>query len=70
VIYVLGFYGVIPLFLIHYMRVLGRNSWFLPICVAAGMTVFCIFFFDIAMRIVLLKGYLEPLFMPLYDIFL
>ena len=28
------------------------------------------FFFDVAMRIVLPKGYSEPLFIPLYDLFL
>ena len=70
VIYVLGFYGAIPLFLIYYMRFLGRHPWVMTLCVAAGMTVFCFFFFDIAMRIVLPKGILEPLFIPLYDIFL
>lgn len=70
VIYFLGFYGAIPLFLIYYMRFLGRHRWWVTLTVAAGMTVFCFFFFDIAMRIVLPKGYLEPLFIPLYDIFL
>lgn len=70
VIYVLGFYGAIPLFLIYYMRFLGRHRWVVTLSVAVGMTVFCFFFFDIAMRIVLPKGYLEPLFIPLYDIFL
>jgi len=34
------------------------------------MPIVSFFFFDIAMRIVLPKGYLEPLFIPLYDIFL
>jgi hypothetical protein len=32
--------------------------------------VFSFFFFDIAMRIVLPKALTEPLFLPLYDIFL
>ncbi|MBT5072578.1 MAG: tripartite tricarboxylate transporter TctB family protein [Kordiimonadaceae bacterium] len=70
VIYVLGFYGAIPLFLIYYMRFLGNHTWKLTGMISVGMPVFCFFFFDIAMRIVLPKGYLEPLFIPLYEIFL
>ncbi len=70
IIYVLGFYGAIPAFLIYYMRFLGRHKWVLTLSVSFGMTIFCFFFFDIAMRIVLPKGYLEPLFIPLYEIFL
>jgi putative tricarboxylic transport membrane protein len=67
---VLGFYGAILIFLIYYIRFLGRHSWGTTLAIAIGMPVFSFFFFDIAMRIVLPKGYLEPLFIPLYDIFL
>jgi len=38
--------------------------------ISTTLPVISFFFFDIAMRIVLPKGYLEPLFIPLYDIFL
>lgn len=65
-----GFYGAIFVFLIYYIRFLGRHSWFLTLSVAISMPVVSFFFFDIAMRIVLPKGYLEPLFLPLYEIFL
>ena len=65
-----GFYGAIFVFLIYYIRFLGRHSWFLTLSVAITMPVVSFFFFDIAMRIVLPKGYLEPLFIPLYEIFL
>ena len=69
-IHVVGFYGAIPLFLIYYIRFLGRHSWRMTVSIAAVVPVVTFFFFDVAMRIVLPKGYLEPLFIPLYDIFL
>jgi len=69
-IHVVGFYGAIPIFMIYYMKFLGRHTWLLTLMVAVSLTVICFFFFDIAMRIVLPKGYLEPLFIPLYDLFL
>lgn len=69
-IHIIGFYGAILVFMFYYMRFLGRHGWGLTSMVAIGLVVFSFFFFDIAMRIVLPKGYLEPLFIPLYDIFL
>ena len=41
----------------------------MTLSIATAVPVVC-FFFDIAMRIVLPKGYSEPLFIPLYDNFL
>ena len=69
-IQVIGFYGAIPLFLFYYIHFLGRHALSTAIAVSVSVPVFCFFFFDIAMRIVLPKGYLEPLFIPLYAIFL
>jgi hypothetical protein len=69
-IHVVGFYGAMPTFMIYYMKYIGRHGWFATIAVSISLTVICFFFFDIAMRIVLPKGYLEPLFIPLYDMFL
>ena len=69
-IHIVGFYGAIVLFMVYYMRFLGRHSWMLSLTVGVSLTVICFFFFDIAMRIVLPKGYSEPLFIPLYEIFL
>ena len=66
----IGFYGAIPLFMIYYMKFLGRHGWFVTMSIAVLLPFFSFFFFDIAMRIVLPKGYLEPLFIPLYDLFL
>ena len=69
-IQVIGFYGGIFVFLLYYLLFLGRHRAVLSLAVAVAVPVFCFFFFDVAMRIVLPKGYLEPLFIPLYDIFL
>jgi hypothetical protein len=56
--------------MIYYVRFLGRHSWWATLSIAIGLVVTSFFFFDIAMRIVLPKGLSEPLFIPLYDIFL
>ncbi|UUX50342.1 tripartite tricarboxylate transporter TctB family protein [Nisaea acidiphila] len=69
-VHFIGVYGAVPVFLLFYLRVLGRHTWRLTVPVAVSAPVVIFFFFDVAMRIVLPKGYLEPLFYPLYDIFL
>jgi putative tricarboxylic transport membrane protein len=38
--------------------------------ISISTPIITFFFFEIALRIVLPKGYTEPLFYPLYDIFL
>ena len=65
-----GFYAAILAFMIYYVRFLGRHSWWATLSIAFGLVIACFFFFDIAMRIVLPKGLSEPLFIPLYEIFL
>ncbi len=66
----LGFYIGIFLFLVYYLRFLGSHAWRRTLLISTLTPVFCFFFFDVAMRIVLPKGISEPLFLPLYDIFL
>jgi len=65
-----GFYGAIFLFMMYYLLVIGRHSLGATLAISVALPVVSFFFFDVAMRIVLPKGYLEPLFIPLYDIFL
>jgi hypothetical protein len=65
-----GFYAAILAFMIYYVRFLGRHSWWATLSIACGLVIACFFFFDIAMRIVLPKGLSEPLFIPLYELFL
>ena len=69
-VHVIGVYGSVPLFMIFYMRFMGRHPWktVLPIALATPVVTFL--FFEIALTITLPKGYTEPLFYPLYDIFL
>lgn len=67
---VIGMYAAMALFLFYYLFALGRHRVGTSLAVALGAPVFCFFFFDVAMRIPLPKGYSEPLFLPLYDIFL
>ncbi len=69
-VYGVGMYGAMALFLLYYIFVLGRHPFLTALAIALGAPVATFFFFDVAMRIVLPKGYLEPLFIPLYDIFL
>ena len=65
-----GFYAAILAFMIYYVRFLGRHSWWATLSIAFGLVIACFFFFAIAMRIVLPKGLSEPLFIPLYELFL
>ncbi len=69
-IHVIGMYGAMFVFLMYYICLLGRHQWITGLLISTAAPVFTFFFFDVAMRIVLPKGYLEPLFIPLYDIFL
>ena len=69
-VHLVGMYGAIPVFLVYYIRYIGHHSWTATLLIAIISPVTVFFFFDIAMRIVLPKGYLEPLFLPLYDMFL
>lgn len=69
-IHFIGMYGAMTVFLIYYLAFLGRHNWITTLSISLGAPVVTFFFFDVAMRIVLPKGYLEPLFIPLYDIFL
>lgn len=67
----IGFYGAIFVFMIYYVYLLGRNPLPVALGIAVALPVICFFFFDVAMRIVLPKGFLlEDLFIPLYAIFL
>ncbi len=68
--HVIGVYGALPLFLIFYLRVMGRHSWRLTLITMTAVPVTTFFFFEIALKITLPKGYTEPLFYPLYKIFL
>ncbi len=69
-IHIIGVYFALPLFLMFYLRFLGKHSWPLTASVAVAAPVFTFFFFEIALLKTLPKGFTEELFYPLYDIFL
>jgi hypothetical protein len=65
----IGIYGSLPLFLIFYLRFLGKHSWRLTTLLAISIPVVIFFFFEITLKIILPKGITEPLFLPLYKMF-
>ena len=69
-VHFIGMYGSILVFMFYYLHFLGRHRLTTTLAISLGAPVVTFFFFDVAMRIVLPKGYLEPLFIPLYAIFL
>jgi hypothetical protein len=66
----IGVYGALPLFLLFYIRFLGKHSWRLTAALTVGIPVVTFYFFEITLKIILPKGITEPLFIPLYKIFL
>ncbi len=65
----IGIYGALPLFLIFYLRFLGKHSWRLTTTLTIAIPVLIFYFFEITLKIILPKGITEPLFIPLYKIF-
>jgi hypothetical protein len=68
-IHFIGVYFAIPLYLIFYMRFLGRHGWRLTGSIAVLTPIVTFLLFEIALQITLPKGWTEPLFYPLYDLF-
>ncbi len=66
----IGIYGALPLFLVFYLRFLGKHSWGLTMTLAVVIPVVIFYFFEITLKIILPKGITEPFFIPLYKIFL
>ena len=69
-IYFVGVYVAIPLFFVFYIRLVGRQSWLTTGLIAGLSPIVIFFFFEVGLRILLPKGMTEPLFYPLYKIFL
>lgn len=66
--HVIGVYFAILLFLLFYLRFMGRHSWTLTLSLSLIAPVATFFFFEAALRILLPKGITEPLFYPLYTL--
>lgn len=65
----IGIYGALPLFLLFYLRFMGKHSWKLTTTLAISIPMFIFYFFEVTLKIILPKGITEPLFIPLYKIF-
>ena len=67
---IVSMYGAIAIFLLYYVKFLGRHSWFLTLILAIGLPIGFFFFFEGAMRITMPTGmsFTEPVFNVLYDI--
>lgn len=64
-----GAYVAIFVFMMVYIGIIGKHSWPLTTAVSIAMPVFIFFLFEAGMKILLPKGMTEPLFLPLYRIF-
>lgn len=64
----IGMYIAVFLFMIAFVRFLGRHSWFMTMCLAIGAPIVMFVLFEWALSTSLPKGISEPLFYPLYDL--
>jgi hypothetical protein len=67
---VISMYGAIAVFLLYYLRFLGRHSWALSLTLALATPLVFFFFFEGAMRITMPTGmsFTDPVFDVLYEI--
>lgn len=64
-----GSYISIPLFMFWYLRIFGQHGWSVVAPLTLLTPVFLFFFFEVTLKILLPKGWTEPLFIPLYAAF-
>ncbi len=65
----IGVYGALPLFLLFYLKFMGRHGWPLSVGLALSIPVITFLFFEIMLKITLPKGITEELFYPIYPLF-
>ena len=63
-----GIYVALFLFLLFYLRFVGRHSWTLTSVLMIALPVFIFCLFEWALKIPLPKSVTEPLFYPIYDL--
>jgi len=63
-VHVISMYGAMFVFLLYYLRFLGRHTWALTVTLAVSIPVVFFFFFEALMRVTLPKGmsFTEPVF--------
>jgi putative tricarboxylic transport membrane protein len=67
---IISMYGAMAVFLLYYLKFLGRHSWFLTLTLVIALPIGFFFFFEGAMRITMPKGmsFTDPVYNVLYDI--
>jgi len=65
----IGAYAAMFLFLIFYVGIFGKIPWPTTIAVSLAIPIGIFFLFESGMKILLPKGLSEPLFIPLYKMF-
>lgn len=67
--HLIGIYPALLLFMLFYVRFMGRHSWGLTAAFSAGVPVFVFCLFEWALTIPLPKpGWTEPFYYPIYDL--
>ncbi len=68
---VIGMYGAVLLYLVFYLRVVGRHGWPLVLAISLSSPIVMFVFFEILLTITLPKGLsrFEELYYPLFDFF-
>ena len=68
--HIISMYGGMFLFLVYYLRFLGRHSWTTTMSIAVVTPCVFFYFFEALMRITLPKGmrFTDPLFNALADL--
>lgn len=64
----IGLYAALFLFLLFYLKFVGRHSWPLTAVLTVALPVFIFCLFEWALKIPLPKSVTEPLFYPIYDL--
>lgn len=64
----IGIYASLVLFLLFYLRFIGRHNWLKTMALTVGIPVFIFCLFEWALKIPLPKSITEPLFYPIYDL--
>lgn len=67
-IHFIGIYFSLFLFLVFFIRIMGRQSWPITLAIALLTPVFVFCLFEWALTIPLPKAISEPLFYPIYDL--
>lgn len=64
----IGLYLALMLFLLFYIKVIGRHNWTVTVALMFGVPVFIFCLFEWALLIPLPKAITEPWFYPIYDL--